>query len=66
LTSITPEKVRNLFSNDLIRFFETENNVFVECVNNNLLIHSDAGLLEAKDLEAYTEKVKKLLSLLFR
>ncbi|HAR19393.1 MAG TPA: sulfate transporter [Cytophagales bacterium] len=66
LTSNAPNKVRSLFSDDLIRFFETENNIFVECVNNSLLIHSDSGLLEANDLEAYTEKVKKLLGLLFR
>lgn len=43
--------VRNFFSGNLIRFFESHNDIHVECHKNRLLIYMRRDLLEVADIE---------------
>lgn len=63
LTGEQEEEVRALFTPELITFFEGQNNMYVECVNNSLLVHTDV-LLDPKQLATYSKSIDKMMSII--
>jgi MFS superfamily sulfate permease-like transporter len=58
--------VRQFFHPDLITFLENENDIYIECMNNSVLIHSNKSVIPAEELDEYRKKIKKLVNLLFK
>lgn len=58
--------IRTLFNDELLTFLEAQDNIFIECVHNALLIYSNTSLVEAKNMDNFRKQKIELMRLILK
>lgn len=58
--------IRELFTNELLAFLEAQENIYIESVNNALLIYTNTSLVEAKNMDNFRKKKLELMKLILK
>ncbi len=66
LSSENETGVRTLFSVELLTFLEAQDNIFIECVHNALLVYTNSSLVEAKNMDNFRKTKLELMKLILK
>jgi hypothetical protein len=58
--------IRELFTNELLAFLAAQDNIYIESVNNALLIYTNSSLVEAKNMDNFRKKKLQLMKLILK